>query len=52
MSDKDAGLDALRKLKELALAHDLVARDEIEKGVQRKQTIADHARLVQERALS
>jgi hypothetical protein len=50
VTDRDAGLDALRKLKELALAHDLVARDEIEKGVQRKQAVAERARLLQERA--
>ena len=48
--DRDAGLDALRKLKELALAHDLVAREQIDTGVQRKQAAADHARILQERA--
>jgi hypothetical protein len=48
--DRDAGLDALRKLKELSLAHDLVAREEIDKGAQRKQSAAEHTRLLQARA--
>jgi hypothetical protein len=48
--DRDAGLDALRKLKELALSHDLVAREELDRGRQRKQAAAEQARILKERA--
>jgi hypothetical protein len=48
--DRDAGLDALRMLKELALAHDLVAREEMEKGAARQHVVEEQRRLVRERA--
>jgi hypothetical protein len=48
--DRAAGLDALRNLKDLALAHDLVARDEVDRGTQRKQAAAEHTRILQERS--
>ena len=48
--DRDAGLDALRKLKELALSHDLVAREELDKGVQHKRAVEERTRNQRERA--
>jgi len=48
--DRDAGLNALRSLKELALQYELIAREEIDKGVAQKRMAEDQARLVRERA--
>ena len=48
--DRDAGLRALRELKRLALEHDLIAREEIDKGDDRKRQGAERAKLAQERA--
>jgi len=48
--DRDAGLVALRTLKDLAMQHDLVAREEIDKGIAKKRFAEEQNRLVRERA--
>jgi len=50
VADRNAGLDSLRKLKELAVAHELVTRDEADKGDQRKRSALERTKLLQERA--
>ena len=48
--DRDAGINALRTLKDLAMKHDLVVQEEIDKGTTKKQLAEEQSRLVQERA--
>jgi hypothetical protein len=48
--DKDAGLDALRNLKSLALEHHLVAHDEIRKETDRKRLAEEREKILRERA--
>src|SRR5687768_13586094 len=48
--DRDAGLDALRKLKDLPTQHDLLAREEMDKGITKKHLAEEQNRLVNERA--
>ena len=50
VSDRAVGLDALRTLKELAMQHDLVAREELDKGIGKKRIAEEQNRIVQERA--
>ena len=48
--DRAAALDALRILKDLAVQHDLVARDEMDKNIAKKHLAEEQNRVVQERA--
>ena len=48
--DRDAGLDALRKLKELALAHQLIVEAEIEVSSEKRKRADDKSRLIRERS--
>lgn len=48
--DRDASLNALRTLKELAVQHDLFAREQIEKGASTKRLAEEHSRLIEQRA--
>jgi len=50
VEDRDAGLQALRALKELAMSHALVAREEIERDSSRKKLAEEQTRLVLERS--
>lgn len=50
VEDQAAGLQALRELKELALSHDLIAREEIEKNFSRKNLAEEQSNLVRLRA--
>lgn len=49
VEDRDAGLLALRELKELALSHDLIVRGENEKDSSRKNLAEEQKKLVRER---
>ena len=48
--DRNAAIDALRKLKQLAFEHDLVAFEQKTKGDQKKHLAAQKEQLIQERA--
>lgn len=48
--DRNAALDALRILKDLALRYDLVAREEFDKEITKKHLADEQSRLVRERA--
>ncbi|MBA2528233.1 MAG: restriction endonuclease [Pyrinomonadaceae bacterium] len=47
--DRDSGLAALRKLKELSLAHQLIAEVEIQASSEKKKQAEDKNRLIRER---
>ncbi len=48
--DRDAGLDALRELKRLAIKHNMIAKEEQEKAIDRRSIMEERARLARERA--
>ncbi|MCI0625396.1 MAG: restriction endonuclease [Acidobacteria bacterium] len=48
--DRDASLNALRTLKELAIRHDLVAHEEMDKSTGKKRLAEEQSRIVRERA--
>lgn len=50
VEDQDAGLQALRGLKELALSHDLIVRETFEKDSSKRNLAEEQQKLVRERA--
>src|SRR5437016_13734793 len=50
VADRNAALDALRKLKQLAVEHDLVAREQQKKGSDSKRLAEEKERIVSSRA--
>lgn len=48
--DRDAGLNALRTLKDLAIQHDLVAHEEMDKSTAKNRLAEEQSRIVRERA--
>lgn len=51
VEDKDAGLEALRKLKSMAKEYDLVAREEKQKSADKARLAEERIKLQQERAI-